>query len=597
MNRLKNNKGITLVSLVVTVILLVILATTITYTGTSSIKNNKFERLKVELEIVQANVDLWYSQFKDKANEEITLGSPIPSSKEEEANLSIEMAKKIYPYIEEAIGKYRYFGENEFNDLQVEGIENEYLIDIKNQYAIILNGYEYKGTRYFLIDQVRDVVRGGAAIDETIKIEDFTISDDKKIYIGETNTITAEVYPNNATETLNWTSSNSDVVKIIKTTGYNSNVATIKGNKPGIVTLTAQNQEGTIVKTHEIICNLKEGTITTENTEYFDDNKKKAIIPTGFCVVNNPDTIGKGLVISDVANDNMNNDAGGNQFVWIPVDGLNVIYIRHLYETQNIDDDSQLVTDSANGNWGTYSYRQYTDWIDEGGNTTSVGKYNGFYVARFEAGIPNGAKNGTEYSTEKNVTTYTPVSKKGSAVWNYIDQTNAIKVAKKMYEESTSVTSSLIDNYAWDAICTWIFKSGYNVVGSNSTDSNASKYWGNYSNTSFTINGLYAKHTNETSHASNYSSGNYIKIENELIETATGVAENNKANNIYDFAGNMFEWTTEIGKHNATEDIFGVCRGGGLLNDTSFGASAISGVNTTSSTSMNIGFRVVLYLK
>lgn len=598
MKRLNNSKGITLITLVVTVIILIMLATTVTYMGTSSIKNNKFERLKVELEMVQANVDLWYDQFKDRPNEEISVGSPMPTSKEAEANASIAMAKKINPNVDETIGRYRYFGENEFEYLQIEGIENEYIIDIKNQYAIILNGYEYGGTEYYLIDQVRDTIRGGAAIDETVKIDYFTLNDDK-IYLKDTKTVTAQVYPDNATETLTWTSSNSNIVEIVKTTGYNSNVATIKGVNPGIVKLTAKNSDGSIVNEARIICNLKEGTIATENTEYFDDNEEKAIIPKGFCVVNNSSPISEGLVISDVAEDNINNDKGGNQFVWIPVDGETIKYERHEYATKTFDDENKLESDSGNGNWGTYSYRNYTDWKDEGGNSTSVSTYKGFYIARFEAGIPIDAKAGTAYgtSTAKNVTTYKPVSKKGSAVWNFINQTNAKIASEKMYDGSTSVTSSLVDNYAWDTICTWLASSGYNVVGSKTTDDNASNYWGNYTNTTFSINGLYVKHPNGSSVASTYSSGNYIKIKNELVEIGTGVAEKNKANNIYDFAGNMFEWTTETGMHNATVDTYGVRRGGAFNHDTSYGASAITGLYACSETMNHTGFRVVLYLK
>ena len=81
MKKLKmNEKGITMISLVVTIILLVILSSIFTYSGLSSIRNNKFEKLRFELEMVQANVNLWYQQYIDVPNEEIEIGSPIPDS-------------------------------------------------------------------------------------------------------------------------------------------------------------------------------------------------------------------------------------------------------------------------------------------------------------------------------------------------------------------------------------------------------------------------------------------------------------------------------------------------------------------------------------
>ena len=65
-----NEKGITMISLVVTIILLVILSSIFTYSGLSSIRNNKFEKLRFELEMVQANVNLWYQQYVDVPSEE-----------------------------------------------------------------------------------------------------------------------------------------------------------------------------------------------------------------------------------------------------------------------------------------------------------------------------------------------------------------------------------------------------------------------------------------------------------------------------------------------------------------------------------------------
>ena len=52
MNYLKRQNGITIISLVVTIIVLVILSSMVTHTGISSIKNTRFERFKNELEIV-----------------------------------------------------------------------------------------------------------------------------------------------------------------------------------------------------------------------------------------------------------------------------------------------------------------------------------------------------------------------------------------------------------------------------------------------------------------------------------------------------------------------------------------------------------------
>ena len=72
----------------------------------------------------------------------------------------IEEIKENIMDIDTDISKYRYFGKNEFEDLQISGVENDYIVDVKSQIAIIVDGYEYDGKKYYVLDQVRDVVRG-----------------------------------------------------------------------------------------------------------------------------------------------------------------------------------------------------------------------------------------------------------------------------------------------------------------------------------------------------------------------------------------------------------------------------------------------------
>ncbi len=173
MKKLKmNEKGITMISLVVTIILLVILSSIFTYSGLSSIRNNKFEKLRFELEMVQANVNLWYQQYIDVPNEEIEIGSPIPDSMLSELqgptgilNKVKEIANNMNIDMSEDISSYRYFSKNDFESLQINGVENNYIIDIKKQVAILVEGYEYNGTDYYIIDQVKDVIRGGSLVD------------------------------------------------------------------------------------------------------------------------------------------------------------------------------------------------------------------------------------------------------------------------------------------------------------------------------------------------------------------------------------------------------------------------------------------------
>ena len=387
--------------------------------------------------------------------------------------------------------------------------------------------------------------------------------------------------------------------------------------------------------------------IVEENT---DNTTIKAVIPSGFYyVTGKPST---GLVISDKFDDDDNNSKGGNQFVWVPCNGGKATYKAHTYATANVNDLGESTADTGNGGWKTYYYRNYSDWQDNAGEATvtsakanSVATYGGFYVARFEAGEPTNAsfyndKDGSTYwqihynedasinygdntnkpdasktykdtyktknVTEQDGKKLLPVSKKNTPSWNYISQTNSKTVSENMYGESKTIKSYLIDGTAWDTITQWVSDSTKKSV----TDSTA---WGNYYNANYTLKGLYARHQGRTAKdnvwrwfpAYVYNNGSYTKG-SEYTEVATGVTvegdpTRNSACNIYDMAGNMWEWTTETGKHDskATDATNYAVRRGGSFSDYGSGypVSGRSGDGSVGDCGLHIGFRVVLYIQ
>ena len=371
--------------------------------------------------------------------------------------------------------------------------------------------------------------------------------------------------------------------------------------------------------------------IVEENT---DNTTIKAVIPSGFYyVTGKPST---GLVISDKFDDDDNNSKGGNQFVWVPCNGGKATYQLHTYETANANDYNDAVDDTGNGGWRTYRYRNYSDWKDDGGETvngqrvsaakaSSVEKYGGFYVGRFEAGEPTTAnfyndKDGSTYwqvsrldgdyskthkskdeTKDENSKNLLPVSKKNTPSWNYISQTKSKIVSENMYGESKTVKSYLIDGTAWDTTIQWI---------SNSTGKSLTvgcKDWGNYYDSAYTLKGLYAKHNynNGWIPALVYKYGSYTKG-SEYTEVATGVTvegdpKRNSACNIYDMAGNMWERTTETGKYDskdANATTYAVLRGGSFGNSGSdCPVSYRHGDYPVGDCYINVGFRVVLYIQ
>lgn len=195
-----------------------------------------------------------------------------------------------------------------------------------------------------------------------------------------------------------------------------------------------------------------------------------------------------GLVIQDEI---------GNQFVWIPISDK---YVDEEFIISDNEEEIQLF------------------------------KYGGFYVSRFEAGVPKNLQSNLEsISAETNDIIGVPVSQKNIIPWNYISYKNANESAKLMYN-TENVKSGLMSLNKSVIIVNWLKSNGFDV--NNSTD------WGNYSNTSYKFSGLYSADTGSSYKLAN----NMLKDDNMIL--ATGITDRNLANNIYDFAGNVREYTS-----------------------------------------------------
>ena len=235
-------------------------------------------------------------------------------------------------------------------------------------------------------------------------------------------------------------------------------------------------------------------------------------IPKGFTYKEG--TKDTGLVIQDEK---------GNEFVWVPATESTYRKDTSFPGEAPTGDDTLL-----NG---------ITD------ETADVVKYGGFYIGRYEAGVPENqtAIDGKSSSTSnvKGV----PVSKKDAIVWTNIDYTNSKANAENMISNEY-VQTGLLTGKAWDTVCHWI---------KSDDELKDSRTYGNY-----------------------YNSLAPAK-ENSGIKRTAGFNENWKVKNIYDLAGNVGEWTSEA------YDSYFIVRGG----------SYDDGSNTLDFT----GFRLRLYIK
>ena len=314
------------------------------------------------------------------------------------------------------------------------------------------------------------------------------------------------------------------------------------------------------------------GTRVTENTKYVS-NGKTAWIPKGFTVsgIKSEQSINKGLVIYDIPEgttpDWSNPDSVKtkyNQFVWIPVevkstDTENSIasFYRSKWE-ENTATGGERTKGLSTSYTEPYSYdtNNYDQTNGIAGQITeltkSIYKYGGFYIGRYEAGVTPEADGTSTERTDSSSQTASFVVQQDKYPYRYVEwgksmsdvSEGAVYLCNNLYTPTNTnygATSMLCSGASWDSMLDFIKDSSHSVTNSTT--------WGNYNNSeTYTINrGKYAE-----LNTSNYTLGNFQDVVNEYpkekgksILLTTGATERNSSKNIYDVAGNVFEWTTE----------------------------------------------------
>ena len=307
---------------------------------------------------------------------------------------------------------------------------------------------------------------------------------------------------------------------------------------------------------------------TTVKNNYTDSEGNKATVPAGFVVSEIPEEqkVSSGLVIYDIPEDKLadvdwtaKNDDGAynvqtlyNQFVWIPV--AEGEYIRDFSYPSWYDEqlentpEGSTFTDTGylpEGIQPTIS-EEITDeeqigLMNEEAERNAVMKYNGFYIARYEAG--------------KDADGTTVISKQDATVYTDETQTEFKGIAKTMYNSSnsTAVRSAMCSGIQWDMVMKFI-------DGKNDAKGNT------------------------------YNVRVYDANRHKGSKTTAGKNEYDKVQNIYDLEGNCFEYVAE--KNNTSTPF--VNRGGFYSRDSNYRAS-IRGSHGDSADSSST-FRPALYI-
>ena len=338
-------------------------------------------------------------------------------------------------------------------------------------------------------------------------------------------------------------------------------------------------------------------------TELPQTNETKPYMPgDGFTKVEGTN-LANGLTIQD---------SDGNQYVWVEVPMTTTVY-----STAGLNITEFTTADYANieADLHTYTstYRNGTSYKDEWCEDTnniadwytseqytaqkqkmlkSVYQNGGFWVAKYEAGLTEENKR----TSSTPAPTVAPQSKQNLIPYNYVTRTQAKKLAEMVTytKGEETYTGSLMFGVQWNLVLKFIETKKLSTDATIVSKLNsASKDIGNYRDATFTINrGKYATVSSwtlsNTWNAYNTPTTNYVgenanKLEQSSngngILLTTGAVDRNCLMNIYDIAGNVWEWTLEY-----TSNSNGPCavRGGYCsYTGSSYPASYRSGYDTT----------------
>lgn len=143
---MKNKKGITLIALVITVVVLLILASIGTYSGINIIKSSQLTAFTTELKIMQTQVNRIYQEKEE--NQEY--GKEITGEVEVQA-------RKVFTEGESGITSYNgysYWDTETIRNLKIEGVEQNFFVNLETRSIVSYEGFKYEDKIYYTLEQL-----------------------------------------------------------------------------------------------------------------------------------------------------------------------------------------------------------------------------------------------------------------------------------------------------------------------------------------------------------------------------------------------------------------------------------------------------------
>ena len=299
----------------------------------------------------------------------------------------------------------------------------------------------------------------------------------------------------------------------------------------------------------------------------------------------------KKVDVTDLSNGLVIEDKDGSQYVWIEVPKTSTVYPTAGTNITNFDSAAYTkITADLENYTKAYKSGGYSDADDDAKHVMlkSVYENGGFYIGRFEEGTANAEESTTEGTSAG------PVSKINMYPYRLLTLPEAMDLTKKV--NAGNRTCTLMYEVQWNLVLAHLHNKG-NISDTVLTQNSDSI--GNTSSVSFTLNrGKYYANNNRGWQAYNVDYYNeddeYYLVKSKVKQKhaallTTGAADRNKVMNIYDFAGNVAEWT--IGVYSSTHWPC-VVRGNSYNSGSN---AAYHGDAAWYDYDGNIGFRVSIY--
>lgn len=513
---LRGKKGISLITLSITIVVLVILTNVVIYNVKDELGIERVRNMQNDIENLQDKIDNYYAQYRiiPIINQEYTETGVI----EDSGLKSINDTGKFYPIDLKSLENltltygedYKKIGDSSTSK-EISKLKDLYIINESSHNIFYMNGITFDEETYYT-NYTKDEIDTENINRKIRYVDGIKIPDG---YIYESGDNSTNLVITDGTTNYSWNQLNDSITELpMRCRPIDGNVeaaiesANIYGGYymgPGYVIVYINSDAQGWSPTYDIA------------STYTDKNGDTVYIPAGFQVSREKgsDTVKSGLVARNASTD--------DRYVWVEVPKSIYKTVMSSDDYTNIEKDMRDYAKDfiCNGtdSWYSGCGIQTSSEYDQLKNETLKNIYDrgGFWISQYEIGNSNGK----------------PVSKEGEKAYTKIKCSDAYKKSSEMGN------ASLLFGVQWSLTLKFMETRGESTVDEIL---NSSSDWGNYKNSSFKVSrGAYS--TDAGTAYTDISGTYYDKSANSSLLLTTGATNRNKKLNIYDLAGNVWEWS------------------------------------------------------